>query len=101
MVRSLSSFRLSTIQNNGKTSEAVSSIKSRIMTKVICHVLSIDTFERQRVVLKGMLQSPRLRYHVHTIGIEQSLSKNAIYEHKCLENIKTLCMKLSIVKNIS
>ena len=37
-----------------------------------------------------MLQSPQLKYHVHTIGIHPSLSNNAIYEHKCLENIKKL-----------
>ena len=60
------------------------------MTKVIDYVLSIDTFEQQCVVLKVMLQSPQLKYHVQTIGIYPSLSNNAIYEHKCLENIKTL-----------
>ena len=48
------------------------------------------TFEQQCVVLKSMLQSPRLKYHVQTIGIEPSLSKNATYKHKCLENIKKL-----------
>ena len=37
-----------------------------------------------------MLQSPRLKYHVLTIGIDQSLGKNSIYGHKCLENIKKL-----------
>ena len=37
-----------------------------------------------------MLQSLRLKYHVQTIDIVQSLSNNAIYEHKCLENIKKL-----------
>ena len=37
-----------------------------------------------------MLQLPRLKYHVQTIGIHPSLSKNAIYEHKYLENIKKL-----------
>ena len=37
-----------------------------------------------------MLQSPRLKDHVQTIGIDQSLSKNAPYEHKCLQNIKKL-----------
>ena len=37
-----------------------------------------------------MLQSPRLKYDVHIIGIDQSLSKNAIYEHKCIENIKNV-----------
>ena len=37
-----------------------------------------------------MLQSPLLKDHVQTIGIDQYLSNNAIYEHKCLENIKKL-----------
>ena len=63
-------------------------IKSRIITKVIDFVLSIDTFEQQCVILKVMLQSPRLKDHVHTIGIDLSLRKNTIHEHKCLENIK-------------
>ena len=35
-----------------------------------------------------MLQSPRLKYHLQKIGIDQSLSSNTIYEHKCLETIK-------------
>ena len=37
-----------------------------------------------------MLQSPRLEYHVQTIGVDQSLSNNALYEHKRLENIKKI-----------
>ena len=37
-----------------------------------------------------MLKSPRLKYHIQSIGIGQSLSNNDIYEHKCLENTKTL-----------
>ena len=37
-----------------------------------------------------MFQSSRLKGHVQTIGIDQSLSNNAIYEYKCLENIKKL-----------
>ena len=62
------------------------------MTKVIDHVLSIDTFEQQFVVLKVMFQSMRLKYHVQTIDIDidRYLIKNALYEHKCLENIKKL-----------
>ena len=66
-------------------------IKSRMMTKVIDSVLSIDTFEQQYVVLKVILKSPRLKDQVQTIGIDQYLSNTAIYEHKCLENIKQLC----------
>ena len=31
-----------------------------------------------------MSKSPRLKYHVHTIDIDPY----AVYEHKCLENIK-------------
>ena len=72
----------------GKSEQPARCIKSTIMTKVIDYVISIDTFEQQCVVLKVMLQSLRLKYHVQTIGIDESLSNNAIYEHKCLENIK-------------
>ena len=57
-------------QKDGKTAQAARCIKSRIMTKVIDYVLSIDKFEQQCVVLKGMLQSPRLKDHVKTIGID-------------------------------
>ena len=37
-----------------------------------------------------MLQSPRLKYCVKTIGIDQSFSKNSMLEHKCLQNINKL-----------
>ena len=74
----------------GKSAHAARCIKSRIMTKMVDSVLSIDKFEQQCVVIKGVLKSPRLKYHVQTICIHPSLSSNAIYEHKCLENIKKL-----------
>ena len=45
----------------GKSDQAARCIKSRIMTKVIDSVLSIDTFEQQCVLFKGMLKSPRLK----------------------------------------
>ena len=41
------------------------------MTKVIDSILSIDAFEQQCAVLKGMLQSPRLKDHMKTLGIDQ------------------------------
>ena len=44
-------------QKDGKTSQAARCIKSRIITKAIDYVLSIDTFEHRFVVLKVMLQS--------------------------------------------
>ena len=37
-----------------------------------------------------MLQPQRLKYSIQTIGIDPYLSSNTIYEHKFLENIKTL-----------
>ena len=74
----------------GKSDQTARCIKSRIMTKVIDYVLSINTFEQQCVVLKVSLQSSRLKDHVHTIGIYPSLRNNTIYEHKCIESIKKL-----------
>ena len=52
----------------GKCEQTARCIKSRIMNKVIDSFLSIDTFEQQCVLLKVMLQSPRLEYHAQTIG---------------------------------
>ena len=74
----------------GKSDQANRCIKSRIMTKEVDYVLTIGTVEHQCFVLKGMFQSMRLKYYVHTIGINPSLSNNAIDEQKCLENIKNL-----------
>ena len=68
--------------------------ESILMSKLNDYVLSIDTFQQNVFVLKVMLQSPRLKDHVQIIGIDQSLSKNSIYEHKCLENIKTYINEL-------
>ena len=48
------------------------------MTKFIDYVLYIDTFEQHCVVIKGMLQSPRLKDHMKTIGNDQSLIKRFI-----------------------
>ena len=41
------------------------------MTKVIYYILPIDTFEQTFVVIKVMLQSQRLQYHMKTIVIDQ------------------------------
>ena len=78
----------------GKSGQANICIKSRIMTTVIYFVLSVDAFEQQCVVLKGMLKSTRLRDHAQIIFIGPSLSNNTIYEHKFLENIKNYTNKL-------
>ena len=78
----------------GKSDQAARCIKSRTMNKVIDYVFSSNTFEQQCFVLKCMLQSPRLKDHVHTIGVHPTLSNNAIYEHKCLENMRKYTNKL-------
>ena len=67
-------------QNDGETAQAAKCVKSRIITKVIDSVLSIDTFEQHFCVIEGMLQSPRLKDHLKTIGIDQSLSNNDLFE---------------------
>ena len=54
----------------GKTDQAATCIISRIMTKLIDSDLSIDTFKQQYAVLKFMLQSLQLKYHVQTIGVD-------------------------------
>ena len=41
------------------------------MNKAIDYILSIDTSEKQCVMIKGMLQSQRLEYHMKTIGIDK------------------------------
>ena len=58
-------------QIDGKSAQAPKCVKSSIMTKVIDYVISIYIFEQQWVVLKVMLQSPLLKYHMKTIGIDQ------------------------------
>ena len=39
-------------------------------------------------MLKGLLQPPRLEYHMKTIGIDQSLNNRPSVEHKILNSIK-------------
>ena len=56
---------------DSKSSQAANCVKFKIMTKAIGYFLSIDTFEHKRVVNKVMLQSPHLKYHMKTIGIDQ------------------------------
>ena len=74
-------------QINSKSSQAAKCVKFRIMTKVINYILFIDKSEQQCVVIKGMLQSMRLKYHTKTIGIDQSVRNRTSFEHECLNNI--------------
>ena len=72
---------------NGKSSHATQCVKSRITNKSNDYILSIDTFEKQFVVIKGMLQSSRLEDHMKSIGIDQSLRNRPSVEHTFLNNI--------------
>ena len=60
------------------------------MTKVTDSIILIDTFEQPCVLIKGMLHSLNLKDNVKTIGIDQSLSNSALFEHRWLQNTKKL-----------
>ena len=60
------------------------------MNKTIDSILYIFTSEQKCVVIKGMLQSPRLENHMKTIVIYQSLSNMPSVEHKCLNNVRNI-----------
>ena len=64
---------------DGKYDQAAKCVKSRIFNKMIDFVLSIDIFEQKSVIIKGVLQSLRLKDHINTIGIDQSLSNSALF----------------------
>ena len=58
------------------------------MNKAIDYILSIELFEQQCVVTKGMLKSKRLEDHNKTIGIDQSLCNRSFFENIFLNNKK-------------
>ena len=53
-------------------------------------ILEIESFEQQCFIIKGWLQSERLKEHVFIIVFDQSLSNSAMYQHRFLENINNL-----------
>ena len=73
---------------DGKSAQVAKCVKSRIMTKVIDCVISIDKSEQKCVVIKVMLQSPLLKYHVKNISINQSLRSSTLFEHICLLKLR-------------
>ena len=60
------------------------------MNKAIDSVLYIGTFEQEYFLIKGMIKSPRLEYHMKTIGIDQSLWNKSSFEHKSFEQLKKI-----------
>ena len=77
-------------QINGRSYHAAQCVKLWIINKAVYYILSIDTFEQQYFLTKGILQSPRLEDHMNTIDIYQSLCNRSYFEHKCLINIKKI-----------
>ena len=51
-------------------------------------IIGIESFEKKCVIIKGLFQSDQLKQHMVTIGIDQLLSNCAMYENRCLENIR-------------
>ena len=78
------------LQINSKSSHAPQCVKSRILNKAIDYILSINTFEQHCVVIKCILQSSCLEYHMNTIGIDQSSFTRSSFEHICMNNIKKI-----------
>ena len=60
------------------------------MTKFIDSILYVETFEQKFDLLKGVLQSPRLKDHIKTIGIDQSVRNMDSFEHICFNNTKKI-----------
>ena len=77
-------------QMDGITAHAAQCSRSRSFTKVVGLIIQIHSFEHQCVIIKGLLNSEKLKQHVVSIGVEQSLSNCAMHEHRCLLNIKKL-----------
>ena len=77
-------------QVDNKYPHAAQCVKSRVLNKVIDSILSINTFEKQCLVIKYMLQSSRLEDHMKTIGIDQSSFIRSSFEHRCMNNIKNI-----------
>ena len=77
-------------QVDNKSPHAAQCVKLRVLNKSIDSILSIDTFDQQCVVIKCMLQSPRLEDHMNTIGIDQSSFTRSSFEHICIKNTKKI-----------
>ena len=85
---------------HGRSSHAAQCVKSLIINKAVDYILSVDTFEQHCVLIKCMLQSPRLEDHMKTIGIDQSLSNRPSDEHKFLNSIKKyINMLVNVITN--
>ena len=58
-------------QTDDKSDRATQCVKPRDLNKVIDLIFEIDPFEHQYLIIKGLLQSERLKQHMVTIGVDQ------------------------------
>ena len=64
--------------------------KSISLIKFLTEIFEIDSFEQQCVIAEGSFCTKQLK-NTHGCNLCcQSLSKSALYEHKCQENINML-----------
>ena len=61
-----------------------------MLTKVVDTIPDIYSFDHQCVIIKGLVKSKLLKQHMVIIVVDQLLSNSALYEHRCLENIKKI-----------
>ena len=71
-------------QMDGEISHAAQCYKLSAFIILIDLIIDIHSFDHQCVIIKVILQSKRLKQHMVTIGVDQSLSNSAMYEHRCL-----------------
>ena len=57
---------------DNKYPHAAQCVKSMVLNKSMNSILSINTFDKQCVLIKCMLHSSRLEDHMKTISIDQS-----------------------------
>ena len=58
--------------------------KSRVLTKEIDTIIDIDKFEKQCLIIKGLLKLELIKQHMVIIGVDQWLSNSDLYKHRCL-----------------
>ena len=52
-------------------------------------IIGVEFFEGGSVIIKGLLHSEQLKRYMVIIGVDQSLSKIVMYEHRCLEKLRS------------
>ena len=64
--------------------------KSRSLSKFGDTLISIGSFKKKYVIIKGVLQYEPLEQYIVYIGVYPSFKNNTVYKHTFLDNIKKL-----------